>query len=225
MFDNLIESKPKRERKKFLGVGFVSLVVHTAIIAGAVVATMKVGQDATQVRADTTMVYLQQQQQQKPPEVQPVQLELKGFQTIIAPTEMPTNIPPVNLSEHFDPKDYSGSGVEGGTASGVVPTGNDVFLEAIVEEKPDRLAGPQPPYPELLHQAGIQGRVRVQFVVDTMGKAEPASFRIIESPNPGFNEVVKNSVLHTLFRPGRVHGRAVRVLIEEPFDFKLTGQR
>lgn len=228
MFDNLFESQPQPQKKKFLGVGFVSLVVHTAVIGGAVIATLNAGESNSKVHADTTMVYLQQQQeQQKPPEPQPVQLDvpLKGFQTIVAPTEIPTNIPPVNLAEKFDPKDYSGTGVEGGTANGVVPTGNDVFMESIVEEKPSRLAGPQPPYPDLAHQAGIQGRVTVQFVVDTMGKAEPNSIRIIQSPNPAFNEGVKNSVLHSLFRPGRVHGRAVRVLIELPFDFKITGPR
>src|SRR2546426_9190313 len=53
----------------------------------------------------------------------------------VAPDVIPTNIPPVNLQEHFDPKDYSGTGVEGGLATGMVPTGNEVFMEAIVEER------------------------------------------------------------------------------------------
>ncbi len=224
MFDRLIESKPKRERKKLLGVGFVSLVVHTTIVVGAVIATMNVAENATQVRADTTMVYLQQQQQQqKPPEAQPVQLDLKGFQTIVAPTEIPTNIPPVNLAEKFNPKDYSGSGVEGGTASGVVPTG-DVFMEAIVEEKPSVLAAPQPPYPDLLRQAGIQGTVVLQAIIDTSGRAEPGTIKVLQSPNPGFDQPSRNWLLHALFRPARVHGRAVRVLISVPLDFRITGR-
>jgi protein TonB len=224
VFDRLIESKPKRERKKLLGVGFVSLVVHTTIVVGAVIATMNVAENATQVRADTTMVYLQQQQQQqKPPEAQPVQLDLKGFQTIVAPTEIPTNIPPVNLAEKFNPKDYSGSGVEGGTASGVVPTG-DVFMEAIVEEKPSVLAAPQPPYPDLLRQAGIQGTVVLQAIIDTSGRAEPGTIKVLQSPNPGFDQPSRNWLLHALFRPARVHGRAVRVLISVPLDFRITGR-
>ena len=28
-----------------------------------------------------------------------------------------------------------------------------------------------------------------------------------------------------LFRPARVHGRAVRVLVNIPYDFKLSGRR
>jgi len=31
-------------------------------------------------------------------------------------------------------------------------------------------------------------------------------------------------VLKALFRPARVHGRAVRVLINIPIDFKITGR-
>jgi periplasmic protein TonB len=221
VFDTLIESKRKTDKKRLFGVGFVSLMIHTALIGAAILATVRAGQSDTKVRIDTTMVLLQEQQQ-KPPEQQPVQLDvpLRGFQTVIAPTEIPTNIPPIDLQQKFNAADYSGSGVEGGLANGMVPTG-EVYSEALVDEKPDRLAGPQPVYPELLRQAGIQGRVLIQFVVDTMGKAEPNSIRIVQTPNPGFNDPAKNSVLHTLFRPGRVRGRAVRVLTELPFDFKI----
>ncbi len=226
MFDTLIESKRKTNRKKGLGVGFVSLSIHAAIIAAAVAATLHAGQADHAVKVDTAMVYLEQHQEQKPPEQQPVQLDvqLKGFQTVVAPDIIPTNIPPVNLQEHFDPKDYSGTGVEGGISTGMVPTGNEVFMEAIVEEKPSVLSGPQPQYPELLRQAGIQGRVMVQAIIDTTGRAEPASLKIIASPNPGFDQSAKNYVLKALFRPARVHGRAVRVLINIPIDFKITGR-
>src|SRR5205809_7648401 len=131
------------------------------------------------------MVFIDQQQQQKPPEQQPVQLDvpLKGFQTVVAPEVIPTNIPPVNLQEKFDPKDYSGTGVEGGLATGMVPTGNEVFMEAIVEEKPSVLSGPIPVYPELLKQAQIQGRLLVQAIVDTLGRADPTSGKVLHSPN------------------------------------------
>src|SRR5256886_12267540 len=103
----------------------------------------------------------------------------------IAPDVIPTNIPPVNLQEKFDPKDYSGTGVEGGVATGIVPTGNEVFMEAIVEEKPSVLSGPQPQYPELLRQAGIQGRVMVQAIIDTTGRGQAPLLKAITNPKPG----------------------------------------
>jgi TonB family protein len=226
VFDVLIESRKRTNRKRVFGVGFVSLTIHTVVIAAAVYATLHAGQSDNTVKVDTALVYIEQQQQQKPPEQQPVQLDvpLKGFQTVVAPDVIPTNIPPVNLQEHFDPKDYSGTGVEGGVATGIVPTGNEVFMEAIVEEKPSVLSGPTLQYPELLRQAGIQGRVLVQAIIDTLGRAEPNSVKILQSPNPGFDQPAKTYVLKALFRPARVHGRAVRVLINLPIDFRIQGR-
>src|SRR5256884_1009656 len=194
VFDVLIESKRKKTGKKAFSVGFVSLTVHTAVIAGAVYATLNAGQTDHSVKVDTAMVSLDQKQRKKPPEQHPVQLDvpLKGFKTVVAPDVIPTNIPPVNLQEKFDPKDYSGTGVEGGVATGIVPTGNEVFMEAIVEEKPAVLSGPQPVYPELLKQAQITGRVLVQAIVDTLGRAEPNSVKVLQSPNPGFDQSAKN---------------------------------
>src|SRR5438876_9326829 len=101
------------------------------------------------------MVFMDQPKQEKPPEQQPVQLDvpLKGFQTVVAPDVIPTNIPPVNLQEHVDPKDYSGTGVEGGVSTGMVPTGNEVVMGAIGEEKPAVVPGPGGEYHASLRQA------------------------------------------------------------------------
>jgi periplasmic protein TonB len=225
VFDKLIETKREHHGKRTLGVGAVSLAVHALIVGAAVVATLNKASGGTTVQVDTAMVYLAQQQP-KPPEAQPVPLDvpLRGFQTVVAPTEIPTTIPPVNLQEHFDPRDYSGAGVEGGTGTGVVPTGNDVFLESIVDERPAILAAVPPVYPALLRDAGVQGRVVMQFIVDTVGRVEPASIKVLESPNPGFDGPSRNYLLHAVFRPARVHGRPVRVLVSLPVLYQLTAQ-
>ena len=223
MFDTLIESRRKSEKKKYFGVGVVSLVMHTVIITAAVIATLTAGPADNSVKVDTNMVYLQQEQQQKQPEPQPVlDVQLKGFQTVVAPTDIPTNIPPINLQEHFDPKDYSGSGVEGGVGNGIVPSSDQVLSVDVVQEKPERLAGPQPVYPPLLQQAGIQGVVKVEAIIDTTGHVEPNSVRVVESPNPGFDQAAKTVVLKSLYRPARVYGKAVRVLIQQPINFQIT---
>ena len=60
MFDTLIESKRKTNRKKGFSVGFVSLSIHAAIIAAAVAATLHAGQADHAVKVDTAMVYLEQ---------------------------------------------------------------------------------------------------------------------------------------------------------------------
>ena len=60
MFDVLIESGRTRDKKIFR-TGFVSLTVHTALIAGAVYATLQAGQTDNAVRVDTTVVFIDQQ--------------------------------------------------------------------------------------------------------------------------------------------------------------------
>ena len=225
MFENLIESKKKTEAKKGLGIGTISALMHTVLIAGAVYATASAAKASEEQVIDTAMVFLSEQQEEKQEEEPPpvlLDVPLKGFQTVIAPTEIPTDIPPVNLQEQFDPKDYSGTGVEGGLASGLVPTGNQVYIESLVEERPERLSGPPLVYPDLLRQAQIQGVVVVEAVIDTTGRVEPNSVKIISSPHSGFDQSAKNVVLKSLYRPARVSGRAVRVLIRQPINFQLT---
>jgi len=225
VFDVLIESKKKSEKKKVFGVGVISLLLHTVIVTGAVIATLTAGPSDTATKVDTQMVFLNQQEKQpdQPPPPQ-LDMQLKGFQTVVAPTDIPTNIPPVNLQEHFDPRDYSGVGVEGGVATGIVP-GDQVLSVDVVQEKPELLSHPPPAYPPLLQQAGIEGRVMVQAIIDTTGRVEPNSVRVVESANPGFDQPAKNVVLRSLFRPGRVYGRAVRVLVAIPIDFKIQRTR
>jgi TonB family protein len=219
VFETLIESKRKREKKRFLGAGFVSLTIHTALIAAAIIATVQAGQSDTKVPG-TEMLIL-------PPLLREhlVRIdELKGIRKVVLPPDIRTRIQRIDLPEALDSTDYShvGGGL-GPLANGVVPTG-DWYPEWLVEEKPALLSAPPPPYPELLHQAGIGGVVLIQAIIDTSGRAEPNSVRIIQSPNPGFDPGSRSYVLHALFRPARVHGRAVRVLIQVPIDYRITGR-
>ena len=226
MFDTLLESQRKADVKGNSSAGLFSIIFHGAIVGGAVWATLSSGLAEETNTIDTAMVYLSEKQEEEREEQPQVVLDvpLKGFQTVIAPTEIPTDIPPVNLNEQFDPKDYSGVGVEGGLASGVEPTGNQVYLESVVEEKPEVLSGPAPQYPELLRQAGIAGRVVVEAIIDSTGRAEPSSIKVVTSPHPGFEQPAKNYIRSALFRPARVHGRAVRVLVRLPINFTIRGR-
>ena len=214
----LLESRRKTRTKRLFGVGFASLAIHSAMFAGVVYATLHAAPRDDDVRMYTTVVLVAPQEQQKPPEPQLVQVvdALKGFQTVALPAQIPTDIPPVDLQQRFDPKDYSGSGVEGGLSR------NDVYAEALVEERPALLSAPPPIYPALLKQAGIQGRVILPAVIDTMGRVEPASVRIMKSPHPAFDQPTKDWVLKALFRPARLHGRGVRVFVNLRVDYSIT---
>jgi len=76
-------------------------------------------------------------------------------------------------------------------------------------------------YPEAERLKGIQGKVRLQFVVDTDGMISDA--RIIQGVSPGLD----SAALHALdrfpkFRPGKNHGKPVPVYYNLPVDFRLT---
>lgn len=227
MFDKLVVSKPERRTlKERLPSTMFSIVLHGGLIWAGVVLTMNATQEETKTAVDTTLIFVQPDQPKEPPPPQLATLEPppKGFQTLSAPIDIPTEIPPIDLKERFDPRDYSGVGQEGGVANGVVGgTGpvdlNQVFQEAVVDEIPERLAGPYPTYPPMLKEAGIQGTVVVEFVVDTTGHPEPSSWRVISSPQNLFTTAAKDAVLRTIYRPGRMRGRAVRVLVRQPISF------
>jgi len=212
----LLESKWK--------TGFASLAIHAAMIAGVVYATLHAAPRDDQVRMDTRVVLLAPQEQQYAADPPPVQLAdaLQGFQPVTVSAQIPIDMPPVDLQQRFDPKDYSGSGVEGSRASDIVVSGNEVYAEGLVEERPALLSAPAPVYPALLKQAGIQGRVILPAVIDTTGRVEPASVRIMKSSHPAFDQPTKDWVLKALFRPARLHGRGVRVSIHLVVDYAIT---
>ena len=220
----LLESRRKTGTKRLFGVGVASLAIHSAMIAGVVYATPHAAPRDDQVRMGPTVVLLAPQEQQTAAEPPPVQLgdALQGFQTVAVSVQIPTDMPPVDLQQRFDPKDYSSSGVDGSRASDIVVSGNEVYAEALVEERPALLSAPAPVYPTLLRQAGIQGRVILPAVIDTTGRVEPASVRIMESAHPAFDQPTKDWLLKALFRPARLHGRGVRVFINLLVDYSIT---
>ncbi len=231
MFETLIESKAKKKRT--VGQTLVSLVVHGVLIFAAVKATQSVAETTKEKPVDTTMVFLRPPPPTPPPPPPPEPVVVttnpppKGFQTVVAPTDIPKVIPPVNLQEKpFDPRDFTGKGVEGGVATGVVGgTGPvdvkaQVFTEAQLDDPVSPINIPTPRYPPVLESAGIAGRVVVQFIVDTTGHAEPNSFKVIETSHQLFVESAKESIQKAVFKPARFHGRPVRQLVQLPISFK-----
>ena len=61
----------------------------------------------------------------------------------------------------------------------------------------------------------IMGGVAVvRFVVDSTGGVEPASIAVVSSPGPALREILVDHVRPARFSPGRVQGRAVRVVVQ-----------
>ena len=109
-----------------------------------------------------------------------------------------------------------------GPASSPLEPGDGVYPPSLVQDLPELLSAPTPAYPPLLRAAGVQGQVIVTAVVDTMGLAENGSVRIVRSDNPGFDASASATVRGARFRPARIYGRAVRVLVQVPVVFRLN---
>lgn len=227
MFEVLVESKPKKQRTA--GQFIVSLILHGLLITGAVVATKGAAEVVKERLEDTTLVFLEPPKAPPPPETPPPDAIVsanpppKGFQTVVAVQDIPTEIPPVNLNERFDPKDFTGTGVQGGVAVGVVggsgPVTGETFLEAQVDDPPQLISAGPRRYPPVLERAGVGGRVLAQFVIDTTGHPEQAGFKILSSTNPAFNEPAREMIMKSVFRPGKVRGVAVRVQVQQAVSF------
>jgi protein TonB len=234
VFENLIESNRKRQAS--IGQQVLSLFLHLAIIFGAVKATQGAAEVIREIAVDTTMIFLKPPEAPPPPAPPPENVVVsanpppQGFQVITPPDNIPTEIPPVNLNERFDPKDFTGKGVEGGIATGVVggtgpvPIEGEVFLAAEVDETPQAAdpAACQPKYPPVMQSAGIPGKVVMQFVVNTDGHVDPSTFKVVSTTHKAFEDPAREAMLKCSFKPGKSRGQAVRVLVQQALSFKLS---
>ena len=82
--------------------------------------------------------------------------------------------------------------------------------------------GSQPRYPDILRQAGVEGEVLAQFVVDTSGRAEMNSYKVLKTTHELFGNAVKNALPGMRFIPAEVGGRKVRQLVQQPFTFAIS---
>jgi len=137
----------------------------------------------------------------------------------------PAPLPPVDFTKIIGTTlstPMTGSGYTPGPVSAPLQPGDSVYLSSLVQDLPELLSAPTPAYPPLLRAAGVQGQVIVTAVVDTLGLAENGSVRIVRSDNPGFDAAALATVRAARFRPARMYGRAVRVLVQVPVVFRLT---
>jgi protein TonB len=217
MFSNLVESKRKKQRS--VGGTMVSAFLHVGLIAGAVYATAHAAVEFEKPKQEK-VDFVEVKKDEPPPP--------KGFQILTAPVEIPDVLPDIDLSKKMtDESDFSGKGVAGGTSKGVeggkAPVSDQPFFEFQVEKPVTALPGSASPrYPDILRQAGVEGEVLAQFVVDTTGRAEMNSFKVLKTSHDLFGTSVKNALAGMRFIPAEVGGRKVRQLVQQPFSFAIA---
>jgi periplasmic protein TonB len=237
MFDNLIESKAKAQRRA--GGTLLSVAVHAILISAAVVATLHASQGLDKPKAEKVEFVTVKKDEPPPPKEVPkppppnVVMKApppKGFLVLTAPIKIPDVLPNIDLSKKVtNEEDFTGKGVAGGTSKGIVggtpiPINSDqTYFEYQVEKQVSPYPGNSPPrYPDMLRSANVEGEVLAQFVVDTSGRAEMSTFRILKSTHDLFTNAVKSALPNMKFYPAEVGGKHVKQLVQMPFQFNLT---
>jgi len=99
-----------------------------------------------------------------------------------------------------------------------------VVNAASLEQPPQPIAGScQPPsYPTLLRASQIEGRVILEFVVDTTGRIEPSSVNTISSSHSQFERAARQALMSCRYRPASFNQQLARVLVRMPYTFALA---
>jgi protein TonB len=236
MFNNLLESKAKKEKRG--GGTVVSVVLHSLLVGLAVYATANAAiknEKPRQEKIDFVETPKDEPPPPKdepppppPPDVVAAPPPPKGFIVLTAPVEIPDVIPDIDLSKKVtDEADFSGKGVAGGRASGVeggkaVVQSDQPYFEFQVEKQVQQVPGTgNLRYPDMLRSANVEGEVLAQFVVDTTGRVEAGSFKVLKSSHDLFTAAVRSALPNMRFYPAEVGGRKVKQLVQQPFTFSL----
>ena len=227
-----MESKPVKARS--FGASLVSTLFHGALIGISVIATANAGAEPEEEAVQKIDFVDVKKDEPPPPTDEPPPEELlappppKGFQVLAAPVNIPDVIPEIDLSKALtNEDDFSGKGVAGGLASGVVGgTGvvnhDQTYFDFQVEKPAASLPGsPGPRYPDILRSGGVEGTVLAQFEVDTTGRVNIPSFRVLRSDHAMFEQALRSALPNLRYLPAEIGGRKVRQLVQQAFTFAL----
>ena len=244
MFSKLIASGPQRRRSWTPGAATVSILVHLLLLTGAVYASVGGPEAAEEVEEEVTFLDIEEEPAEPPPpapEPPPVETVAppppQGFQELIPPIDPPAVLPEIDDSQPaVNLADFSGIGTAGGTADGVeggtpqnTSQDSTFAYEVAVLDSPPRLANARQVqstmgrlYPRMLLDAGIQGTVAMQFVIEADGSVDQASVKVLSSTHEQFSKATIEALERFRFEPGVYRGEKVRVLIQMPIVWKSS---
>jgi periplasmic protein TonB len=231
MLNQLLETKRATNRKP--GVSVVSIAVHLVVIG--VVATLTQRAVEAAPKPVETIVHMPQKPAPVPEKrivpataIHTSASRSQGPLTLQAPTDIPIDIPVVDLSRApITEATFATNGALGDPSAhpdaGAQLSGDQPWSDRTVDKAAVAMPGTAAPtYPEMLKSAGVEGEALVQFVVDTLGRAEPGSFRVLRETHAAFGESVRAALPRMRFLPAEAGGRKVRMLVQQPFAFALN---
>jgi protein TonB len=78
-----------------------------------------------------------------------------------------------------------------------------------------------PVYPPTLMQAGVQGVVYAQFVVDSTGYADTLTMQVLDKVDPLFVQAVRHALPRMRYRAAVFAGKRVNQLVQQAFVFRI----
>jgi protein TonB len=232
VFTRLPESNAKRQRRT--GGFVVSTLAHGVLIALAVRATGLTAAPAPKKVVDPIVIYRPPRvvTVDPPPRSPATRASSSSNTSIPAPPpvvpvfsdDIPAKIPDAgSMNRMLEGMFEAPTSVAGPTGGSPNVADGSPFTADIVEKAVVALPGSaQPRYPSMLQRAGLEGDVRTQFVVDTLGRVERLSVHVLESSHEMFTTSVRDALVRARFRPAEVGGRKVRQLVEQTFTFRIT---
>jgi len=202
MFTTLLESRPQRHRPASEAI--VSVATHSLLIFGAVQATVHAA--STRETVERMVRYVEARDDQPPPPRPQVPPPPPGFQVLTAPVSTPNVLPEIDLSRKItDERDFSGVALERHVPAPSVaasPVEGTPYLALMVEKPVVEAPGTvRPRYPDFLNSVGIEAEVLAQFVVETAGRVEIDSFRILRQSHELFAAAVRTALPGMRFLP------------------------
>lgn len=226
---NLIESR--RNSQKSLRSTLVSVALHAAVITLAVYATASAGE---RVKAPgEVIVDIFPPQTAKPTTARspvshpaaPRAPAMPHGPVLDPPFEIPDRLPPIDssvgtsLPESLFTNGGSRDGSSESESGAGVDSGEPWSASQVEKPALPRDHNPNPKYPSMLETSRTEGTVLAQFVVDTLGRADMGTFRVLESTNELFSSSVRAAIQQWRFYPAEAGGRKVKQIVQLPLKF------
>ena len=228
MFSTLVESKPAVMRRRSGTIA--SFVAHYALIL--LVLYTSAHAETTNDRPRAQKVTFVETPKPQPPKTTPPELiaapkAVRVDPVLVPPLEVPTSLPEIDLSRPVtDPTAFirgTRSDSSATTATAEVKVDQSAtFLDFQVEHPATPAPNSATPvYPDILRQAGVEGDALVSFVVDTSGRVDISTFKVVRATHDLFAASVRNALPRMRFIPAAVGELKVRQLVQQPFSFAI----
>jgi len=229
-------AKPSACRFRLGGVG-VSAILHSLLIVAVVVSAARVATVPSTKPVVVKVTFADKIKEKvdeatKPGMIKQASIIPDGIIKVLVPN---IEVPNVSMPNIDLPASISGGGIDfGPLAVGVANrTRTSAETEAPRKEpingweadvRPEVLLDAQPQYPLRLRNAGVQGSLMVSFIIDTMGRADVSSVRLIEgrSMHESFLSEVIKALGKTKFVSAEHRGVKVPVLVTRSYTFNIS---